>query len=1225
MSTSVVKHAIESGDIQPRQKRFKVGRACFTCREKKIKCDGVQPCMQCKARKRPCSFSIDGSIDAEAAAASKMTHPEDLPKEPTKKSKQKNNQNLEKQKTADMLDKLSSMLPGEGKEGKWEVDERKLKIKPTTDLVTPSVELPSKPTQEQWITLYFKYGYSTFPILPRKLFLKQFESKDGGELTQPLLLYIIFALGAQYQAKPNLHLADGYFRHAKNLLDHALDHPRLSTVIALALMSLYDGNNEKTKSSIYSAMAFQMCFDLGLTKNYSGDFDDNNEWNVEILELRKRVCWGCYYLDKLVHIQSGQPWVIRQKDIQLDLPLLQPGDNVTEHEILEVFVSSIKLLQMGERLLQPEQQNMMIDHPMSPCHSDNELIHWLRSLPPHLQWTTTACVIPPIPPPNPPRNAMVCQLHLLYNLIELILLKPYTNSSNKLVQQRSITVSTNIIRLVSLSTEKTNWVLNYTFILNSSMEAIRNQLKYSTSESLSLARHARYMFQQSMQLLQILLVSRNSLYSTIHEFTTRLGHLLSESPAVSTGEEVIYDMLDPFVLQQEEIQRTNAWPIHVKTKSYITPNVSAPTHTIYNNQYHDHLFHTSWRAAMTIDRGIHYPKIPLDFLEGVPTAHPGEHKPPKPDYPELSGEQIEALVAQIQETSKSESSSRQSTSHATTPNNDDLLFSLLSEPRTKESLSLPQPRHSFSHPYTNVGLGIYASAHQHHSDNTAIIVPRSAPIPARLTFGELLKVIQEFSQQLSALVPASYLAPGRSISISYPNTLEFVISFLGTTLMNLVASPLNPAYTEDEFNFYLQDAQSSILILPPGSLQDPKNPAVLAAKKQGVFVVEVHFTGTRLRIDAIVPPEFKQQAHRTIQGFVPQPDQPALLLHTSGTTGRPKGVPLTHLNLVTTMRNIIQTYELVPEDRTLLVMPLFHVHGLLCGLLATLLSGGTAVIPTKFSASHFWQDFKQEGCNWYTAVPTIHQILLRHPPEQVPKIRFIRSCSSSLAPSTLEALEHHFKAPVLEAYAMTEASHQMTSNPLPHRGPHKAGSVGLGQGVEIAILDEQGKPVEMGEVCIRGKNVTHGYLNNPEATAGAFTADGFFRTGDQGKKDQDGYLILTGRIKELINRGGEKISPIELDGTLLSHPHIAEAVSFGVPDEMYGQEVHAAVVLKPGVDATGMERDIQSFCLSKMAKFKVPKRIYLTDIMPKTATGKIQRRKMVDVFFKGPVKSQARL
>ncbi|KAI9480508.1 MAG: hypothetical protein EXX96DRAFT_481277 [Benjaminiella poitrasii] len=508
---------------------------------------------------------------------------------------------------------------------------------------------------------------------------------------------------------------------------------------------------------------------------------------------------------------------------------------------------------------------------------------------------------------------------------------------------------------------------------------------------------------------------------------------------------------------------------------------------------------------------------------------------------------------------------------------------------------------------------------ERHKDESrpAIIIPQSADVPTQVSFKQFHDVLYDFARKLAAQVPASCLEPGRSISISYPNSLEFAISFLAITYMNLVASPLNFAYTEDEFNFYLEDAKSSVLIVPSGT--DATSPAILAAQKQGVVVVEVFWTGSEIDVKARSGNP-SSEPHRTIEKFEPKPDQPALLLHTSGTTGRPKGVPLTHLNLLTSMKNIINTYELTQDDRTLLVMPLFHVHGLVCGLLSTLLSGGTAVVPRKFSASHFWSDFADNGCNWYTAVPTIHQILLRNPPTTVPKMRFVRSCSSSLAPATLQALEELYGgAPVLEAYAMTEASHQMTSNPLPHRGQHKAGSVGLGQGVEIAILDSEGKPTEEGEVCIRGKNVTHGYLNNPKATAESFTADGFFRTGDQGRKDKDGYLILTGRIKELINRGGEKISPIELDSILLSNPEVAEAVSFGVPDDMYGQEVHAAVVMKnSGVDEKQVERDLQTFCASKMAKFKVPKRIYVTDIMPKTATGKIQRRKMVDVFFKPP-------
>ncbi|KAI9278832.1 hypothetical protein BDA99DRAFT_493222 [Phascolomyces articulosus] len=509
----------------------------------------------------------------------------------------------------------------------------------------------------------------------------------------------------------------------------------------------------------------------------------------------------------------------------------------------------------------------------------------------------------------------------------------------------------------------------------------------------------------------------------------------------------------------------------------------------------------------------------------------------------------------------------------------------------------------------------------------AIIIPSSAPIPGTLSYPQLLETIRDFSSQINALVPG--LKPGDAIAISYFNSLEFVVAFLATGFMRLISAPLNPAYTVDEFTFYLEDSKAKVMVVPRGAINDKtKNAAIAAARKQGTVVVEAHWDGQSIDVVALDSNKSAKSISRVAPSFEPQPDDVTLLLHTSGTTGRPKGVPLSHLNLATSMGNIINTYDLTPKDRTYLVMPLFHVHGLVCGLLATLLSGGSVVIPQKFSASHFWKDFADTGCNWYTAVPTIHQILLRNPPTQVPAIRFIRSCSSSLAPATFQAIEQHFKAPVLEAYAMTEAAHQMTSNPLPYRGAHKPGSVGIGQGVEIVILDEQGNPVEEGEVCIRGANVTRGYLNNPKATAESFTKDGYFRTGDQGKKDKDGYLVLTGRIKELINRGGEKISPLELDAVLLSAPNIGEAVSFAVPDPIYGQEVHAAVVLKnkdSGKTEAAVERELQAFCQSKLAKFKIPKRIYVTDVMPKTATGKIQRRVVSQTFFKEPAPSQAKL
>lgn len=298
-------------------------------------------------------------------------------------------------------------------------------------------------------------------------------------------------------------------------------------------------------------------------------------------------------------------------------------------------------------------------------------------------------------------------------------------------------------------------------------------------------------------------------------------------------------------------------------------------------------------------------------------------------------------------------------------------------------------------------------------------------------------------------------------------------------------------------------------------------------------------------------------------------------------------------------------------------MPLFHVHGLLAAFLAPLAAGSSCIVPAKFSASDFWRDFAEHKANWYTAVPTIHQILLKSPlPDPIPSIRFIRSCSSPLSPKTFHELEKTFNAPVLEAYAMTEAAHQMTSNPLPP-GKRKPGSVGIGQGVEIRILDQAGKEVPQGseaEICICGENVTTGYLNNPEANKSSFTDSGFFRTGDQGKQDEGGYVIITGRIKELINKGGEKISPIELDNVVAQHPAVSEAVSFAVPDEMYGQDIGVAVVIK---DGQALKTDeLKKWMTEKVAKFKVPKKIYVTKVMPKTATGKIQRRMVAQEMSK---------
>jgi acyl-CoA synthetase (AMP-forming)/AMP-acid ligase II len=349
----------------------------------------------------------------------------------------------------------------------------------------------------------------------------------------------------------------------------------------------------------------------------------------------------------------------------------------------------------------------------------------------------------------------------------------------------------------------------------------------------------------------------------------------------------------------------------------------------------------------------------------------------------------------------------------------------------------------------------------------------------------------------------------------------------------------------------------------------------------------------------------------------PGEDDVALVLHTSGTTSRPKMVPLRHRHLAASVENIVPSYRLTPEDVSLCVMPLFHVHGLVASTLAALGSGGTVVVPPRFGPFEFWATVREQRVTWYSAVPTIHQLLAtraRERPAGTESLRFARSCSSSLSPQLMAQLEGLLAVPVLEAYGMTEASHQMASNPLPP-AERRPGSVGLGTGVEIAILDEQGGQVAAGgtgEVAVRGPNVMDGYEANPVANREAFT-DGWFRTGDQGALDDAGYLTLQGRIKELINRGGEKIAPREVDEVLLRHPAVAEAVTFGVPHPSWGEEVAAAVVLR---DEVG-KKELTDFCRRRLADFKVPKQLFFVSEIPRTATGKIQRRHVARAFTEG--------
>ncbi|KPF50733.1 AMP-dependent synthetase [beta proteobacterium AAP121] len=480
-------------------------------------------------------------------------------------------------------------------------------------------------------------------------------------------------------------------------------------------------------------------------------------------------------------------------------------------------------------------------------------------------------------------------------------------------------------------------------------------------------------------------------------------------------------------------------------------------------------------------------------------------------------------------------------------------------------------------------------------------VALTAPGRPALSHGGLRALVQR------TLATLNGLGIGRNdrVAIVLANGPEMASCFLSAAC-GVTTAPLNPAYRADEFEFYLADLNAKALIVE----HDSTSPAIEVAKKLGVRLIDLH-AGSAAGDFTLQPRDGAQAAAPATQGGLAQPDDISMVLHTSGTTSRPKIVPLSQRNLCASARNIAATLQFTPADRGLNIMPLFHIHGLIAGVLAPLAAGSQVYCTPGFNALKFfgWMDEAQP--TWYTAVPTMHQAILsragknteviaRHP------LRFIRSSSSSMPPQVIRELEDVFKAPLIESYGMTEACHQMASNPLPP-AVRKPGSVGLAAGPEVAIMADDGTLLprgEIGEIVIRGDNVTAGYESNPKANAEAYT-HGWFRTGDQGVMDAEGYVSLTGRLKEIINRGGEKVSPREVDEILMDHPAVAQVVCFGMPHPKLGEEVAAAVVLREGQAAT--ERELQDFVGQRAADFKVPKKILLLEEIPKGATGKLQR------------------
>jgi acyl-CoA synthetase (AMP-forming)/AMP-acid ligase II len=477
----------------------------------------------------------------------------------------------------------------------------------------------------------------------------------------------------------------------------------------------------------------------------------------------------------------------------------------------------------------------------------------------------------------------------------------------------------------------------------------------------------------------------------------------------------------------------------------------------------------------------------------------------------------------------------------------------------------------------------------------------AAPGRTTMSHGGLRQLIGETRAALNA----HGIGRGDRLAMVLPNGPEAASAFIACASACATA-PLNPAYRAEEFEFYLSDLKAKALLLAEGI----ETPARAVAERLGIAVIALHAeTGApagRFHLQFADGPS----AGATKGGRVESSDL-ALMLHTSGTTSRPKLVALSQANLAASARHIGSALALMAADRCLNIMPLFHIHGLIGAVSSSLAAGASVFATPGFNALKFFSWLEESKATWVTAVPTMYQAILargernraiiqRHP------LRFMRSSSSSLPPQVMKELEDLFGCPVIESYGMTEAAHQMTSNPLPPR-PRRPGSVGIAAGPEVAILDDGGQILPRGgtgEVCIRGPNVSPGYVDNPAANAAAFT-DGWFRTGDQGIIDAEGYLTITGRLKEIINRGGEKISPREVDEVLMDHPAVAQVVTFAMPHDKLGEDVAAAVVLREG-QSLG-EQALRDFAARRLADFKVPRKILFLTEIPKGATGKLQR------------------
>jgi len=472
--------------------------------------------------------------------------------------------------------------------------------------------------------------------------------------------------------------------------------------------------------------------------------------------------------------------------------------------------------------------------------------------------------------------------------------------------------------------------------------------------------------------------------------------------------------------------------------------------------------------------------------------------------------------------------------------------------------------------------------------------------------------LRDKAVELDSALSAKGIGAGATVAFLMDNGYYTACLFLGLMYSGRIALPLNAVAGHEALSYVIEHSETGIIFVSRKYLNDYAR--LFQSLDQSIEIVIC---------DENTEPEFSPETSKFLPVKTPAPEDTALLIYTSGTTGRPKGVLLSHKNVLAGGRNTVAAHDLTARDCGLCVLPLYHINAEMVSVMAPLVSGGSVVMPHRFSVKQFWHWIADYRCTWFSIVPTIVSYLIdqmQREPDSVDlervqqHVRFGRSASAALPTATHQRFEALFNIPLVETMGISEAAAQILSNPMTP-GANQYGSPGRAVGNEVKIVDSQNKVLpcgERGEIVIRGDNIMQGYLKNPEETAKAIDDQGWLHSGDIAYMDEDGFVFVTGRIKELIIKGGENISPREIDDVLYRHPEVLEAAAFGLDDEHYGQDVMACVVLRP--EANCSPESLRQYCTEQLGDYKAPREIRLAEELPKGPSGKIQRLKVAELF-----------